>query len=1029
METGLRIFAFGAILATLACPPDRATGADLAAELRDFAVRTWTKADGLPNSSVTVILQAHDGYLWIGTGAGLVRFDGARFTAIPLLKQGAGATVAVTSLCEDANGCLWIGSQEQGVFCRQNGRVKHFGPADGLLDPSVTSLTLDNEARVWIGTRRGVNRWDGRRFAAFTTGNGLPDNSVLSVHAARSGTVWITTAGGISRFIDGHLTRFHLPTNGQERDQELLEAYEDHRGNLWAFCATYLINLAEGKRINYFPGEKSAVTRIWSLCEGRGGRLWIGASGRGVFCFDGAKFQPVTLNEGRWPNDVRTICEDHEGNLWLGISGVGLVQLRAQNIALLSDSEGLPPGAATCLILDALGHLCVGMDSGGVYVSVGDRFEELSNQTRLLSQNLPSALCAGPDGCLWIATTGAGLCQVKDGRTALFTTANGLSDDCVFALCADGAGNVWAGTRSGALHRLANGHIATFTKSDGLPGTAITALLAAREGGLWVGTAGGVLMRGDSNFQNATVASLSPKLRGKAILALCESTNHGLWIGTDGGGFACLDQHRCRAWNSQDGLPDNVVSGMVEDGDGNLWLVMPKGLCRIASDSVGRALTQPAPLKEKMVFETDPGPPRVSRFGGPRSWRSPGGRLWFALTSGLLGVDVHRGEADKPPPHVHIEAMLVNNEPAPLLTPQQADAAKDARPPPLTLSASLRTLEFQFTALSFDAPEKVRFRHKLDGFDTDWVDSGSERHTRYGPLPSGSYEFHVTACNADDVWNDKGASLAFIVPTPLWRAPWVLGLCGLTATALGAGTVRLVSHRRLRRRLAGLEQQQAMERERMRIAQNMHDEIGSKLTKISFLSERAKVELRGAGKAEGKIDSIASTSRELLKALDEIVWAVNPRNDTLEHLAAYLCQYAREYFQDTSVECDLHVQSQLPQVDMSAEIRHNLFLAFEESLSNVLKHAAASCLRAEIGTHQDRLLIIIRDNGRGFEQVPHTESHLADSPAATVAGGNGLHNMRQRLADVGGQCSIQSVPGQGTSVSLSVALNPVKMPG
>jgi len=440
---------------------------------------------------------------------------------------------------------------------------------------------------------------------------------------------------------------------------------------------------------------------------------------------------------------------------------------------------------------------------------------------------------------------------------------------------------------------------------------------------------------------------------------------------------------------------------MIEDTEGNLWLVTPKGLARVPASSL-----ESGPLKVKLLLETDPNPLHGLKTGGPRAARTAEGRLWFALSSGLVGVEVHGSELDAPPPPVHVEAMLVNHRPI--------DTAETV---PITVPAALRSLEFQYTALSFQAPEKVRFRHKLTGFDPDWVEGGSNRSVQYGPLPGGNYTFHITACNAQGLWNDTGASVAFVVPTPLWRAPWALALCALAATAAGATAVRIVSHRRLRRRLIRLEQQQAMERERMRIAQNMHDEIGSKLTKISFLSERAKVELDGTGTVAGKIDSIASTSRELLKALDEIVWAVNPRNDTLEHLAAYFCQYAREYFQDTSVECDVSIQNELPHVEMSAEIRHNLFLAFEESLNNILKHSGASRIRVQISANQGKLMITVHDNGRGFQQVSQNGSHE----------GNGLGNMRQHLGDAGGECSILSSVGQGTTVSLGVSLSFAKI--
>jgi signal transduction histidine kinase len=222
--------------------------------------------------------------------------------------------------------------------------------------------------------------------------------------------------------------------------------------------------------------------------------------------------------------------------------------------------------------------------------------------------------------------------------------------------------------------------------------------------------------------------------------------------------------------------------------------------------------------------------------------------------------------------------------------------------------------------------------------------------------------------------------------------------------------------------LARLEQQRAMERERMRIAQDMHDEIGSKLTKISFLSERAKVELKETGPVAGQIDSIAHTSRELLQALDEIVWAVNPRNDTLEHLAAYLAQYAAEYFQNTTVDCDLRLQAELPPQVMSAEIRHNLFLAFEECLNNVLKHAGASKVRVEIKADPGQMQITISDNGRGFELNVKTRENSTDSGSNR----NGLRNIHQRLAEVGGQCHIQSRPGEGTTVRLHIPLSSAK---
>jgi signal transduction histidine kinase len=255
-----------------------------------------------------------------------------------------------------------------------------------------------------------------------------------------------------------------------------------------------------------------------------------------------------------------------------------------------------------------------------------------------------------------------------------------------------------------------------------------------------------------------------------------------------------------------------------------------------------------------------------------------------------------------------------------------------------------------------------------------------------------------------------------VVPTPLYFQTWAICLYGLTAVALVAGIVRLVSHRRLRFRLARLEQLQSLERERMRIARDMHDEMGSKLTKISFLSEHAHLESDGSGPLAGKIESIAQTSRELLKTMDEIVWAVNPHNDTLENLVSYLSHYATEYFQNTNIECELRLPPETPHHPLSSEVRHNLFLSFEEALNNVLKHSKASKVLVEMITKGLEFQIKISDDGSGFK-APNQE------PVRGGTGGNGLRNMRQRLASIGGVCLISSKPGQGTIITMYFYLN------
>jgi len=435
-------------------------------------------------------------------------------------------------------------------------------------------------------------------------------------------------------------------------------------------------------------------------------------------------------------------------------------------------------------------------------------------------------------------------------------------------------------------------------------------------------------------------------------------------------------------------------------------------------------------------------------LGWPRALQANDGRFWFATPEGLVvvdrsGPDLSRNVA----PPVYLESILVNGKPFRSSAARIAIVSTDQNAAPVRLPSDVESLEFEFTAPCFVSPEKLNFRYWLEGQDRDWVFGGSDRGARYGRLPYGDYKFRVAASQVEGVWVEAAEVFAFTVPTPLWRAPLAVVLYILAAVAAVAGLARVVSTRRLRLHLARVEQQRLVERERMRIAQDMHDDIGSKLTKISFLSERAKMELEQqqpeAGSLElegnansqlpvsntslpatssslaGQIESIATTSRELLQTLDEIVWAVNPRNDSLEHLAAYLSHYAAEYFQSTAVQCEMRLPRDLPHVPLSAELRHNLFLAFEEVLNNALKHSGAARVSIEMMAGPLDFQIKVTDNGRGFDVA----AAQVERPArAAQRGGNGLRNMRQRLSVVGGECVVRSVPGQGTTVSLRIPL-------
>jgi ligand-binding sensor domain-containing protein/signal transduction histidine kinase len=978
-------------------------------------MRTWHVADGLPSDSVTAILQTRDGFLWIGTAAGLVRFDGVTFTEIKSPDSVTNTLTGVTALCEDSDGRLWIGTQQEGLFRLAQGKIFHYGKSQGFSGENVTSLAADNRGQIWIGGTSGLNFWNGQNFQLFTRRDGLPDESVSGVNVARSGAVWITTRVGMCQFINGHIAPYALQTESQGRSPEYLGAYEDRRGNLWAFGDTYLINLAEGKRFNYFRSSESASVRIWSLCEGRDGRLWIGTSGRGLFCFEDNRFQPVIFGESRWSYDVRAICEDREGNLWLGTSGGGLMQMRIQSVHAVRGGQGLPDSLPTALALDASGRIYIGLQRGGLWAGEPGRFDRLGGGGLEL-QNFISSVAVAADGTVWAGTLGDGLYGLRYGRGIHFTTADGLANNTVLSVCVDNEGNVWASTSAGTVHRFTGNGVTRFDARQGLPAP-VTVMVSAAAGGLWLGTQDGKILR-EKNGKFTGVETMSNLLEHDPVLALHEGEKGRLWIGTAGGGLASFADGAGLNWGTNNGLPAGTVAGVLEDHAKNLWLGTDTGIYRVNHGDVRRALADPqVPLACKLISAVKTLPESSTIFGGVRALLAPDEYLWFATSEGVLNVDTHHAELEASSFPVYLESFAINGQPPVSLLQSGLWPAVATNNVPFKMPVDLRSLEIRFTALSFGAPDEIQFRHKLEGFDPDWVNDENIRLARYGRLPHGDYRFRVAARVGGRPWEDQRGTFAFTVPTPIYFQAWAIGLYVIAAVALVAGIVRVISHRRLRHTLVRLEQQQSLERERMRIARDMHDEMGSKLTKISFLSEH--IQMAGAAQPfADKIQSIAHTARELLKTMDEIVWVVNPRNDTLENLVAYLNHYAVEYFQNTSIECEMRLQ-EIPHYPLSSEVRHNLFLAFEETLNNVLKHSKATKVKVETTIQALEFELKVTDNGEGFEIAGLLSN--GRTPAGRV--GNGLKNMRQRLASVGGECLLSSQPRAGTSVTLRIPIN------
>jgi signal transduction histidine kinase len=370
----------------------------------------------------------------------------------------------------------------------------------------------------------------------------------------------------------------------------------------------------------------------------------------------------------------------------------------------------------------------------------------------------------------------------------------------------------------------------------------------------------------------------------------------------------------------------------------------------------------------------------------------------------------------KPP--VVIEEFTVSDLPVNIPHPPQAGV--DASLPKVEIPAGRQSFEIRYTALSFSAPEKVRFRHQLIGWEQGWSKPEAARSTPYSYLRPGDYTFRVIACNNDDVWNTNGASLSFTVLPHVWQRFSFQG----AAIALGAGGIAAgvfgIVRQRERRKLERLERQRSLERERARIARDIHDDLGASLTRITLLSQSAQGDIDDREAVAADVKQIYHTARESTRAMDEIVWAVNPRHDTLDSLVAYLGRFAQHFLSAAGIRCRLDEPPHLPAWTLTAEIRHNVFLAFKEALNNVVKHAGASEVRVSLELLPAELVLIVTDNGRGFDL--NQSRKFASADGARLSPGNGLTNMQKRLEEVGGRCEWVTAPGDGTRVRLHLVV-------
>jgi len=521
--------------------------------------------------------------------------------------------------------------------------------------------------------------------------------------------------------------------------------------------------------------------------------------------------------------------------------------------------------------------------------------------------------------------------------------------------------------RGGGIARFENGQFEQFRGDDGLPYDYVWSLHVDPDNVVWVGTSGGGLIRGA------------------------------------GGSF--------RQFTMADGLPSDFICQIEEDDEGQLWIGSYAGIFRVSKDDIERRARGEIRTLNCLVLDRTDGMTSLEMAGGndPASCRTPDGRFWFATGGGLAVVDPKRIVLNDYPPPVWIEDVLVDG----VASEPESGGADGRHTRKVVAPPGSRQLQFDYTALSLSAPQRVRFRHRMIGLDEDWVEAGNRRSANYSHMAPGNYRFEVIACNNHGVWNTLGAVVDLEVRPHFWQAWWFAPAGWIAGAGLVSSVVISALRRRHHRRVEILKRERAVESERARIAQDLHDDLGAGLTEIDSTSAIGQDDSISPEESREFFREIGTRSREMVSALDEIVWAVNPRNDSLASLTSYMCQFAEQFLKPTRIRVRFDVPAQIPDVHLNSDQRYNLFLAFKEAMHNAAQHSGAAEIRLGIEAANGHLRVSVEDDGSGL--TPDRETNLPE-------GADGLANMRQRMERMGGQCLIAGKAGSGTRVSLTLDL-------
>ena len=939
-----------------------------AAKSQILPFRTYSIERGLSESVVNDIVQDPKGYIWIATEFGLNRLDGVVMENF--FEEDGLRHNKLNALFVDREGLLWVGS-DAGISVLDEDTLITPEPLMPLNGLDVTEIFQDQAGDYWFATN-GDGVWlldRNKQLTQYRRTNGLADNDVRDILEDANGALWFATRGGLTQLKGGNFRNFD--TQHGLPDEIIRELFLDRSGKLWVATRSGLVQFEAESPMVYTEQDGLVNDRIRAIAEDYEGNLWI-ATENGASYFDGTGFRNFSVENGL-PNEyLNTVYSDREGNIWFGSFGGGASYFQGFIFESFTVDQGLP-------------------------------------------NNVVTSVAETGDGAIWISTYGSGISRLKDGRFRTYSEEDGLVDNKVYTLHVDRDGTLWIGTRWG-LSVLRDGRFVNYShrelparkirtiyeeregdrlwfgtidsgvmikegeafqvlnEDDGLPSKTVMDITQDTTGTIWLATYGGISQFNDGVFTNRTVEDGLPN---NGVLDLEMSRDGSLWIATFGG-FSRYRDGSFLNFGPDEGLVNEVCYFIREGPDGYLWIGTNKGLVRF---DPGSAITN-GRINESVqeafrTYTTDQGLV-ANELNAGAVFIDSGRRLWVGSVGGVSRKNLLLAEPGDQPPSVYLDQVQLYERPL-------------HRSPDLMLENDQNYLSFHFTGLDYRGPEQITYLYRLRGADQTWQRT-RQRTIRYAALPAGAYRFEVKARGFSGMESSSARPFSFTILPPFWLRWWFILLVGIALT----GIIYLFY------RYFQLNQMVELERLRVQIASDLHDDVGASLTEIALqtdflLASEPEHELSDT------LSSIGTQSRRIVSSLDDIVWTIDSRNDTLGDLGDRMQDYANRVLGNSPIRVQFHFDIPDTSAELPVEERENLYLVFKEAINNVAKHSNASKVDINLFYRQGNFELTVSDNG----QV---------DPGAGRKSGQGQQNMKMRARRIGAEIDISITNGYQVTV-------------